>query len=206
MRHQSLHLQPAVHQHPATRLRTALCLAAACAALAACKPQAAPQQPAAAAQQANESFATLVQDCTQFVAARTPHVGKADIAGNSVWTKTGYSPAQVQPEVMATESAVTPFVGKIVIKDNEARATAATEAEAQAITLTPAHLLSNRTHTFVYSFDGQQWRWQNGQRLTKIPGQNDRMDELALTEVSAPGPQGFAGCLPAGTTPPAATK
>lgn len=174
MRHQSLHVQPAVHQHPATRLRTALCLAAACAALAACKPQSAPQQPAAATQQANESFATLVQACTQFVAARTPHVGKADIAGNSVWTKTGYSPAQVQPEVMATESAVTPFVGKIVIKDNEARATAATEAEAQAITLTPAHLLSNRTHTFVYSFDGQQWRWQNGQRLTKIPGQNDR--------------------------------
>lgn len=70
----------------------------------------------------------------------------------------------------------------------------------------PAHLLSNRTHTFVYSFDGQQWRWQNGQRLTKIPGQNDRMDELALTEVSAPGPQGFAGCLPASATPPAATK
>ena len=67
-------------------------------------------------------------------------------------------------------------------------------------------LLSNRTHTFVYSFDGQQWRWQNGQRLTKIPGQNDRMDELALTEVSAPGPQGFAGCLPANITPPAATK
>ena len=159
MRNQSLHLQPAVHQQPATRLRTALGLAAACAALAACKPQPAPQQPAAATQQANESFATLVQACTQFVAARTPHVGKADIAGNSVWTKTGYSPAQVQPEVMATESAVTPFVGKIVIKDNEARATAATEAEAQAITLTPAHLLSNRTHTFVYSFDGQQWRW-----------------------------------------------
>ena len=78
--------------------------------------------------------------------------------------------------------------------------------EAQAITLTPAHLLSNRTHTFVYSFDGQQWRWQNGQRLTKIPGQNDRMDELALAEVSAPGPQGFAGCLPASIAPPAATK
>ena len=58
----------------------------------------------------------------------------------------------------------------------------------------------------MYSFDGQQWRWQNGQRLTKIPGQNDRMDELALTEVSAPGPQGFAGCLPASATPPAATK
>ena len=27
--------------------------------------------------------------------------------------------------------------------------------------------------------------------LTKIPGQNDRMDELALTEVSAPGRRGL---------------
>jgi hypothetical protein len=34
--------------------------------------------------------------------------------------------------------------------------------------------LSNRTHTFVYSFDGKTWRWQNGQLLTKngrdLPG------------------------------------
>ena len=67
--------QQHLYAHTATRLRTALCLAAACARLAACKPQAAPQQPAAATQQANESFATLVQACTQFVAARTPHVG-----------------------------------------------------------------------------------------------------------------------------------
>ena len=95
MRHQSLHLQPAVHQHPATRLRPALCLAAACAALAACKPQSAPQQSAAPPQQANESFATLAQPCKQLVAARTPHVGKADMAGDSLWTYTGYSSAQV---------------------------------------------------------------------------------------------------------------
>jgi hypothetical protein len=112
------------------------------------------------------------------------------------WAKTGYSPAQVQPEVSATESTVTPFVGKLVIKDNEARATAPTEAEAQAITLTPTHLLSNRTHTLVYSFDGTQWHWQNGQRLTKTPGQNDVMVGLTHAEVSAPGPAGFAGCLP----------
>lgn len=182
-------------------LRTALCVVSACAALAACNRQSGPQQPAEATQKATENFATIVAACTQFVAARTPHVGPtgADNATNSAtgaWTKTGYSPAQVQSEVNPTESAVTPFVGKIVIKDNEARAAAATEAEAKATTLTPAHLVSNRTHTFVYSFDGQQWRWQNGQRLTKIPGQNDRMDELTLAEISAPGPQGFGGCVP----------
>ena len=116
--------------------------------------------------------------------------------GSGEWIKTGYSPALVQPEVTRTESAVTPYVGKIVIKDNEARATAATEAEAKAITLTPSHLLSNRTHTLVYSFDGTQWRWQNGQRLTKMPGQNDRVELVTLAEVSAAGPKGFAGCVP----------
>ncbi|MNT71354.1 hypothetical protein D3C72_2098310 [compost metagenome] len=83
-----------------------------------------------------------------------------------------------------------------MVKDNEAQATAPTQAAAQAVTLTPAHLLSNRTHTFVYSFDGKQWRWQNGQLLTKIPGQNDSTVALTLADVSAVGPKGFAGCLP----------
>ena len=57
-------------------------------------------------------------------------------------------------------------------------------------------VMANRTHTFIYSFDGTQWRWQNGQRLTKIPGQNDRLEAVTLADVSAAGPRGFAGCLP----------
>lgn len=138
-------------------------------------------------------FDALAAACTQALAAREPHVRPG---GSGEWIKTGYSPALVQPEVTRTESAVTPYVGKIVIKDNEAQATATTEAAAQAITLTPAHLLSNRTHTFIYSFDGKQWRWQNGQRLTKIPGQNDQLEALTLADVNAAGPKGFAGCLP----------
>lgn len=142
---------------------------------------------------AQTSFAKLATACTKFLATRQPHVRPS---GPGEWTLTGYSPALVQPEVTHTESPVTPYVGKLVIKDNEAQAHAPTEAAAQAITLTPAHLLSNRTHTFIYSFDGQQWRWQNGQRLTKMPGQNDRLEEVTLAEVSAAGPKGFAGCVP----------
>jgi hypothetical protein len=57
-------------------------------------------------------------------------------------------------------------------------------------------LLSNRTHTFVYSFDGKQWVWQNGQRLTKRPGQNDTTVPLTRAEVAATGAQGFAPCIP----------
>ncbi|AOG23215.1 putative lipoprotein [Acidovorax sp. RAC01] len=142
---------------------------------------------------AKVAFDALVAACTQHLAAREPFVRPG---GTAEWTKTGYSPAQVQGEVQRTESNVTPYVGKMVVKDNEARATAPTEAAAQAIALTPAHLLSNRTHTFVYSFDGKQWVWQNGQRLTKIPGHNDSTVPLARTEVAATGPQGFAPCLP----------
>lgn len=142
---------------------------------------------------AQVGFDALVASCTAFVATREPHVRPG---GSSEWIKTGYSPALVQPELNRTESTVTPYVGKIVVKDNEAQAAAATQASAQAITLTPAHLLSNRTHTFVYSFDGAQWRWQNGQLLTKIPGQNDSTVALTLADVSAVGPKGFAGCLP----------
>lgn len=142
---------------------------------------------------AQTGFDALVASCNQALAAREPHVRPG---GAGEWIKTGYSPALVQPEVTATDSAVTPYVGKIVIKDNEAQAIAPTEADARAITLTPANLLSNRTHTFIYSFDGTQWRWQNGQRLTKIPGQNDATVALALADVDATGPRGFAGCLP----------
>lgn len=170
-----------------TRMRTAtLLLALPLGLLAGCsKPE--PTGPA------QTSFAALASTCTQFLAARQPHVRPS---GPGEWTLTGYSPALVQPEVTRTESPVTPYVSKLVIKDNEAQAHAPTEAAAQAITLTPAHLLSNRTHTFIYSFDGQQWRWQNGQRLTKMPGQNDRVEVVTLAEVSAAGPKGFAGCVP----------
>ena len=142
---------------------------------------------------AQTGFDALVASCTQFLAAREPHVRPG---GSGEWIKTGYSPALVVPELNRTESTVTPYVGKIVVKDNEAQAAATTQDGAQAITLTPAHLLSNRTHTFVYSFDGKTWRWQNGQLLTKIPGQNDTTVALALADVSAVGPKGFAGCLP----------
>lgn len=139
------------------------------------------------------AFDALATACTEHLAARAPFVRPG---GPAEWTKTGYSPAQVQSEIQRTESSVTPYVGKIVIKDNEARATAPTEAAAHAVTLTPAHLLSNRTHTFIYSFDGTRWVWQNGQRLTKIPGQNDTTAPLTQVEVAAAGPQGFAPCLP----------
>ncbi|MDP3228279.1 MAG: hypothetical protein Q8N13_09920 [Acidovorax sp.] len=142
---------------------------------------------------AQAGFDALVASCTQFLAERAPHVRPG---GSGEWIKTGYSPALVQPELNRTESPVTPYVAKIVVKDNEAQAIATTQASAQGITLTPAHLLSNRTHTFVYSFDGTAWRWQNGQLLTKIPGQNDTTVALTLAEVSAVGPKGFVGCLP----------
>ncbi|MFN9728729.1 hypothetical protein [Acidovorax sp.] len=142
---------------------------------------------------AQAALDALVASCTRHLAAREPVVRPGTAAE---WTKTGYSPAQVQGEVKPTGSPVTPYVGKIVIKDNEARATAPSEAAAQAVTLTPAHLLSNRTHTFIYSFDGKQWAWQNGQRLTKIPGHSDATEPLTRADVDGTGPQGFAPCLP----------
>jgi hypothetical protein len=142
---------------------------------------------------AQSGFDALVASCTQFLSAREPYV----LPGASgEWTKTGYSPALVQHELNRTDSPVTPYVGKIVVKDNEAQATATTQDAAHAIALTPDHLLSNRTHTFIYSHDGKQWRWQNGQRLTKIPGHNDATTALAMDELSAMGPKGFSGCLP----------
>lgn len=138
-------------------------------------------------------FDAIMASCTQFLATREPHVRPG---ANGEWVKTGYSPAQVTPDLGRTESPLTPYVGKIIIKDNEAQASASTEAAAQAITLTPAHLLSNRTHTLIYSYDGKAWRWQNGLRLTKVPGQNDTTVPLSLQDVSAAGPNGFAACLP----------
>jgi len=141
---------------------------------------------------AQAGFDAIVASCTGFLAGRTPAVQQL---GAGPWIKLGHSPAQVQHELTRTESAITPYVGKIVVKDNEARAAAASQADAQAITLTPAHLVSNRTHTFIYSFDGRQWRWNNGSRLTKTPGQDDATVALTLADVSAPG-QGMAGCLP----------
>lgn len=142
---------------------------------------------------AQVAFDAVVASCTQYLASRTPFVRPGNGGG---WTKTGYSPALVKPEVTRTESSVTPFVAKIVVKDNEAQAHASTEAEVLAIALTPAHLVSNRTHTFIYSFDGQRWHWKNGQRLVKVPGQNDRMEPVLLAEVAAAGPSGFSACLP----------
>ena len=142
---------------------------------------------------AQTAFDAIVVSCTQFVAARESVIRPG---AKGEWTKTGYSPAQVQSEVTRTESIVTPYVAKIVIKDNEAQAKAASQAAVEAITLTPAHLLSNRTHTFIYRFDGQRWHWENGQKLTKVPGQADTLTALALTDISGPGPTDFAGCLP----------
>jgi len=141
---------------------------------------------------ATTGFDAITTACTQFLAARQPHV-LPGAAGD--WTLTGYSPALVQPEVTRTESTVTPYVGKLVIKDNEAQAHAPTQAAAQAITLTPAHLLSNRTHTFIYRFDGQRWQWANGSRTTKAPSQSDTTVPLERAELAAPGSD-FAACLP----------
>jgi hypothetical protein len=141
---------------------------------------------------AESEFNTLVADCTAALEKRSPYL-RQDALGQ--WVKTGHSPALVQSELRRTESTVTPYVGKIVIKDNEAQAHAATQAEAQAITLTPAHLLSNRTHTLVYSFDGQRWRWNNGLRFSKIPSDSDTTDNLSQADLTAPH-SGLAACLP----------
>lgn len=178
--------------------RAALCIAvvAATVALAACDraghgPGAPAAAPAGAGSTAEADFDTLVAACTQSLAGREPTV-EAD--HNGQWTQTGYSPAQVQREVTRTESPITPYVGKIVVKDNVAQASAPSQAQARAITLTPANLRANRTHTFVYRFDGQRWRWNNGLRLTKVPSQNDETAPLALADVAAD--NGLAGCLP----------
>lgn len=141
---------------------------------------------------AQASFDAMVERCTQSIAARTQQVRPNE---QGTWTKTGFSPALVQAEVKATESTITPYVGKIVVKDNEAQATAPTQAQAEGITLTPAHLLSNRTHTFVYLFDGKAWRWDNASRFTKAPSRDDVTVTLSLDDMAAPA-SSFAPCLP----------
>ncbi|WP_255593357.1 hypothetical protein [Acidovorax sp. sic0104] len=183
--------------------RAGLCLAVMAAALVlqACDRtagNAGTTQPVPAGSSAAEAeFDTLVAACTRSLAARVPLVQESspgETGSPRQWTQTGYSPAQVQREVTRTDSPITPYVGKIVVKDNVAQASAGSQTEASAITLTPAHLRSNRTHTFIYSFDGQKWRWNNGLRLTKVPSQNDESTPLALADVAAD--KGLAGCLP----------
>lgn len=141
---------------------------------------------------AQAQFNTMVNACTRSVAARVASVVKD---GSGQWVKTGFSAALVQGEVNATQSAVTPFVGKIVVKDNHARATSPTEAEVRAIILAPVHLLSHRTHTFVYQFDGQRWQWNNGSLSTKTPVQPEATRPVNTDELAAPD-NGFMGCLP----------
>lgn len=142
---------------------------------------------------ADAEFNALVAACSQSVAAR-PAVVQPD--GQGGWTKTGFSAAKVEGEVQRTDTPATPYVGKIVIKDNHARATAGTQAEAEATTLAPIHLLANRTHTFIYRHDGQRWHWQNGMRLSKRTSQADVITPLTLADVLAADDNGFAGCVP----------
>ena len=151
----------------------------------------------AEARAAETSFNAIVAACTQTIEARAFTVSANDQAGQGgqgAWVKTGYSPASVQGEVTHTESAITPYVGKLVIKDNTARVTADTEAQAAAATLTPAHVLANRTYTFIFRFDGKQWVWSNGSLVTKTKTSEDTTAALTLADVAAAGP-GFAGCV-----------
>ena len=161
---------------------------AACDRATAPKPQITPEVKAAA----EAALDTLAAACTRAVEARRPVVRPG---ADGQWTVHGYSAALVQRDVTATDSALTPLVGKIVVKDNEAQATAPTEAAARALTLAPPHLLANRTHTFIYRFDGQRWHWANGSRTSKMPSQNDETVPLTLAELAAPGSD-FAQCLP----------
>lgn len=161
---------------------------AACDRATAPKPQITPEVKAAA----EAALDTLAAACTRAVEARRPVVRPG---ADGQWTVHGYSAALVQRDVTATESPITPLVGKIVVKDNEAQATAPTEAAARAITLAPPHLVANRTHTFIYRFDGQRWHWANASRTTKAPTHNDETVPLTLAELTAPGSD-FAQCLP----------
>ena len=141
---------------------------------------------------AQAQFNAMVEACTRTVAARADSIVK-DRGGQ--WVKTGFSAALVQGEVNQTESAVTPFVGKIVVKDNHAQATAPSEAEARAIILAPVHLLSNRTHTFVYQFDGQKWQWNNGSLSIKTPVLPAATTAVTREALMVTG-DGLTGCLP----------
>lgn len=141
---------------------------------------------------AQAQFNAMVSACTRSVAARVDSVVKDS---NGQWVKTGFSAALVQGEVNPTQSAVTPFVGKIVVKDNHAQTTSPTEAQVRSTILAPVHLLSHRTHTFVYQFDGHRWQWNNGSLSTKTPVQPETTRPVNVGELGASG-SGFAGCLP----------
>lgn len=166
----------------------AIAMAVCAAALAGCNKTAGDATQISAAE---TSFNAIVAACTQTIAARAFTVSAN---GQGEWVKTGYSPASVQGEVIHTESAITPYLGKLVIKDNTARVSAATEAQAAAATLTPAHVLANRTYTFIFRFDGQQWVWNNGSLVIKTKTTEDTTAALTLADVAAAGP-GFSGCV-----------
>lgn len=173
---------------PRARTAAGVAVVLAAAALTGCSKPAADSAPTSAAQ---AGFNALVAACTQSIDARTFTVLAN---GQGEWVKTGYSPASVQGEVTPTESAITPYVGKLVIKDNTARVSAATEAQAAAATLTPAHVLANHTYTFIFRFDGQKWVWNNGSLVTKTKTTEDTTAALTLADVAAAGP-GFSGCV-----------
>ena len=170
-------------------LLTPLLIAALVAVLSACGRPDSAREPLGAAQL---SFDELVERCRQSIDAREPQVRQTS---GGEWIKEGFSAALVQGEVQATDSAVTPYVGKIVVKDNLALATAPTQTEAAAVMLSPVHLVANRTHTLVLSFDGQTWRWNNGSLATKMPLRDNATAPLTPAGLSAAEP-GFAACLP----------
>lgn len=180
-------MPPPTPARPDARCTLAAAALLGAAALAGCGQRADPSGPAATA------FDALAAACTQFLAARQDVVARQP---DGHWTRAGFSPAQVQAEVVHTESASTPFVGKLVIKDHTALAHAATEEEARALTLTPRDLQAQRTHTLAFRYDGSQWLWQSGLLLVKAPPNDDVTRALALDEVAAPGIHGFSGCLP----------
>lgn len=172
-------------------LRVPATLAAVLSAtlLAGCGKSASDATPPSAAE---ASFNTLVAACTKTIDARSFTV---QANGQGEWVKTGYSPASVKGEVTPTESTITPYLGKLVIKDNTARVSADTEAHAAAALLTPAHVLANHTYTFIFRYDGTQWVWSNGSLMTKTKTTEDITMAMTLADVAAAG-EGFAGCVP----------
>lgn len=137
------------------------------------------------------SFNALVAACTKTIEARTFTVSSND---QGKWVKTGYSPASVTGEFTSTESKITPYLGKLVVKDNTARVSADTEAQAAATRLLPAHVLANHIYTFILRFDGTQWVWSNGSLVTKTKTDEDVTKAMTLADVAAA--DGFAGCIP----------
>lgn len=176
---------------PPTLRRPAALTAVLCAAVVAggCSQSASDAAPLSAAE---VSFNAIVVACTKTIEARTFTVR---INSQGEWVKTGYSPASVQGEFTSTESTITPYLGKLVIKDNTARVSADTEERATAATLTPINVLANHTYTFIFRFDGAQWLWSNGSLVTKTKNNEDTTKTMTLADVAAAG-EGFAGCVP----------